>query len=325
MNRVTTTILMLVLMLLSCGDKERIVEVPVEVPGGCAPSPPRGIMVTNHTGYVTICWNSNLNETVSGYKVYYGYYNDYDEIEFEEESPLADIIAPADEPEWYCVDDTETQNLQWLYAVRAYNKYGLSDYSYVAQGTPRPEGSTRLFEHIGFPEYCGFDFNLPDTIGKPLSAAGTDIYFSIESGINELITNPAREVDIQDYGFVGDWDIFDAFDLITYAPDSGWAPSGRVEAISGHMYMLRIDRDAGSGLYHYAKIYITEIGPDYVRYRWAYQEDIGNPDLAPPRPDGQESHAMMILHPDAAPAAQRGGFHRGSETGSTIPPIVQRG
>jgi hypothetical protein len=320
MNRVVTTILMIVLMLLSCGkETERIVDIRNE----CPPSPPRGIIATNHVSYVTICWNSNINERVTGYLVYYGYWNQFDEIEFDEENPIADILAPASEPEWYCVDDLETQNAeQWLYGVRAYNQYGLSEWSYIEQGTPRPEGRTRLFEHVAFPLYSGFDFTFPDTVGQAWDAAGTDIYFSIETGISEIRVNPEREVGIQDYGYVEDWEIFEAFDLISYAPADGWSPSGRVEAITGHMYMLRLDRDEGLDLYHYAKIFVTEVGPDYVRFRWAYQEDIGNPDLAPPPPSsvgGDEMAGIGGVYPE-----DRSDRDRGFDKGSTIPPIVQR-
>lgn len=308
-------------MLLSCGETERIVEVRNE----CPPSPPRGIIAANHIGYVTICWNSNINDYVNGYLVYYGYWNQFDEIEFDEENPIADVLAPAEEPDWYCIDDLETMNAeQWLYAVRAYNEYGLSEWSYIEQGTPRPDGRTRLFEHVTFPQYGGFDFTLPDTIGQVWDANGTDIYFSIASGISEIITSPVREVDIQDYGYVEDWEIFEAFDLISYAPADGWAPSGRVEAITGHMYMLRLDRDENLDLYHYAKVYVTEVGPDYVRLRWAYQEDIGNPDLSPPAPGGENGNTKIR---DGNARTDRSSIDRakGFKKGSTVPPIAQRG
>lgn len=320
MNKVAITILVIVLMLLSCGEKERIVEVPI----GCPPSPPRGIISTNHVGYVTICWNSNVNEVVNGYKVYYGYVDEYDDIVFDEEYPIADVPAPADEPEWYCVDDTETQNEQWLYAVRAYNEFGLSEWSYITQGTPRSEGSITLHEHIQFPQSSGFDFFPPIDEGQTWDAPTTDIYFSIAAGISELIANPDREVDIQDYGFVGDWDIFEAFDLISYAPDSGWAPSGQVEAITGHMYMLRLDQDRNLNLYHYAKVYVTEVGPDFIKFRWAYQEDIGNRDLSPPPPGNTGGSSIRAIR--AANVRKKGSdVESVYDKGSTIPPIVQRG
>ncbi|MCK4237467.1 MAG: hypothetical protein KAX38_10140, partial [Candidatus Krumholzibacteria bacterium] len=80
-------------------------------------------------------------------------------------------------------------------------------------------------------------------------------------------------VDIQDYGFVY------GFDAVSRAPDEGWSPSRRTEAIAGHCYILRLLED--DDYQHYVKLYVTEVTIDFVMFWWAYQTAPENRDLIP--------------------------------------------
>ncbi|MEO0156993.1 MAG: hypothetical protein ABIL07_07755, partial [candidate division WOR-3 bacterium] len=64
-----------------------------------------------------------------------------------------------------------------------------------------------------------------------------------------------------------------SFDEIGYAPDDGWSPTGIVEAIVGHTYVIWTWDN------HFAKIRVASLKPGYVIFDWAYQVDPGNPEL----------------------------------------------
>ncbi|MCK4773326.1 MAG: hypothetical protein KAT30_01020, partial [Candidatus Krumholzibacteria bacterium] len=79
-------------------------------------------------------------------------------------------------------------------------------------------------------------------------------------------------VDVQDYGFI---------DLIyvDWAPVAGWAPSGQVELIQGHSYIVRIVK--GGNTFNMAKINVVAVSTASVTLDWAYQKDNRNRELAP--------------------------------------------
>ena len=76
-SRLVAAVSILMLILLSCGEKEKVVEV--EVPSDCPPSAPRGLIAYNLDGYVELCWYPNPEDDIDGYDVYYGEeaYGDY--------------------------------------------------------------------------------------------------------------------------------------------------------------------------------------------------------------------------------------------------------
>jgi len=80
-----------------------------------------------------------------------------------------------------------------------------------------------------------------------------------------------RGAGIQDMGYTSEWD------NIGYGPPAGWSEPGVVEVILDHTYTILTDDN------HYAKMRVIDIDDDgMVRLQWAYQEDTGNPELAPP-------------------------------------------
>ena len=259
-------LLSILLLLISCGKKERIVEVPV--PMDCAPSAPRGVYSVNMGDRVEIVWYPNPETDVVSYDVYRGafLYGDYFYI-----GSVNDVDPdPAD----YYYDDTDVETgVQYFYAVVAVDAKGNeSDLSYEeVSGTPRPEGQLTIYAATVLPDHSGYDFSSLSDSSQAYNLATTDIYFSTSSGFAQLVAYRAG-VDIQDYGFTGD------FDAVNYAPTEGWSISRSAEAIAGHCYILRLFEGDGD---HYAKLFVNEVTDQSVKFTWGYQTAPNNRDLSP--------------------------------------------
>lgn len=268
MNRIMAISITVVLLIISCGEKERIVEVPV--PANCPPSAPTGVYSVNLDGTVLICWRANPEDDIEGYDVYRGtsYYGSYNYLGSVDHTGAAS----------YCFEDLDTHNgLQFYYAVAAYDKDGLSsELSYEeVTGTPRPEGEISLQDYSVLPLIAGYDLSSLSNTAQPYNAPSTDIFYSGSLGDARLIIARRDGVEIQDYGYVGD------FDAVNYAPTEGWSPSRSAEAIAGHCYIVRLIESDGL---HYAKLFVKSATGTYVTFMWAYQTAPGNRDLAPPSP-----------------------------------------
>lgn len=276
--------MMIFLLLLSCSGEERIVEVPVPI--NCTPPAPTGVYAINVDGYIYICW-------------YPSYANDIDYYEILRsnawEGPfqwVGDVNATYPQPYEYCFDYDVANGVQYFYAVRAVDTGGLrSDYSpdYVtatARYENPPGDPLTLNEVDQLPLQSGYYFSGLTNEAQDYTLASTDIYFDVIR--NELvqdiphIVGARAGVEIQDYGFVGTSQ--GSYDGINYAPDLGWAPTQKTEAIVGHCYVIEILE--GDGI-HYAKITIIEVTPNHVTFYWAYQSDPGNRDFAP-RPEDDD-------------------------------------
>jgi len=265
-----------ILLMISCGEKERIVEVPVPV--DCAPSAPRGVFSVNMYDRVRIIWYPNPESDVAGYDVYRGesLYGDYFYI------GSVDDVEP-DPPDYYFDDLDVEPGRQYFYAVVAYDRAGNeSDLSYEeVSGTPRPEGVITLYDMDDLPDQSGYDLSSLSGVPQRYNLEDTDIYFDHGSdGVARILVYRAGVV-IKDYGFTGD------FDAVNLAPEEGWSPSGEVEAVAGHCYILRTLEADG---YHYAKLYVTEVTSQFVTFAWAFQIDPGNRDLVPFNGVGKEEN-----------------------------------
>ena len=78
---------------------------------------------------------------------------------------------------------------------------------------------------------------------------------------------PFTDTDLQDAGFGVN------LDAVDFAPTVGWSPSGAVELIPGHCYVVRAPGR------HYAKFRVTQLTSGSVVLDWAYQLDPGNREL----------------------------------------------
>jgi hypothetical protein len=283
--------LLLFLLMLSCSGEEKIVEVPVAI--NYPPTPPTGVSAINADGYIIICWYPSNVADIDHYEIYRAL--NYDgPFEY-----VRGFRASYPEPYDYCADFDATNGVQYFYAVRAFDTSGLaSEYSldYVT-ATPRPESPSLLTlnEYTVSPDLSGYNFS--SLSGNPQNYLDetTDVYYAVvENGFGEnvpYIVAYRTGVEIQDYGYVGL--TLSAYDVIYYAPDEGWSPTRKAEAIAGHCYILRIpDED---GFIHYAKITLIEITPSYVKFYWAYQTDPGNRDLIPAAPDEEQDDRAKAL------------------------------
>jgi hypothetical protein len=280
MNRIMAMISIMMLIMISCGEKEKIVNVPVN----CAPSSPRGVYSVNYEGTVQICWVANYESDMDGYNVYRS------ETLDGSYSPIGTVYVNTSNPAEYCFEDLDTANgIHYYYAVSAFDQGGAESdliVEEVVSGTPRPEGQLTLYDAVSLPSQSGYDFypGLSNT-AQQFDLSTTDIYFGVIGGIPAIVARRVG-VEIQDYGYAG------SFDAVGYAPDDGWAPSRSAEAIVKHMYILQLLE--GTDI-HYAKLYVTAITGDHVTFYWAFQTDPGNPDLAPPAP-GRGTGALSSAH-----------------------------
>ena len=305
-NRIMAMISIMMLIMISCGEKEKIVNVPVN----CSPAPPHGVYSVNYDGTVLICWVANYESDMEGYRIYRsatidGLY-----------SPIGTVYVTTANTVEYCFEDLDTANgIHYYYAVSAFDKGGAESdliVEEVVSGTPRPEGQITLYDRNSIPAQSGFDFypalaNVAQSWNNP----ATDLYFENNAGTVRLVTYRSG-VEIQDYGFASN------FDAVGYAPADGWAPSGTVEAIARHMYILMLSE----GTYtHYAKVYVTSVTPSLVTFYWAFQTDPGNPDLAPPAPGRGTGALSSARRSDALP-----GLNTEAKLTDRFsdPPIVER-
>jgi hypothetical protein len=277
--------MMIFLMLLSCSGEEKIVEVPVPV--NCTPPAPTGVYAINVDGYIYICWYPSYANDIDYYEILQA---DFFEGPY---SLVATLNATYPQPYEYCLDFDTPNGEQYFYAVRAVDVGGLrSDYSpdYVT-ATARyenPPGEPLTLNEVDLiPGMSGYNFSSLSNTAQDYTLESTDIFYDVLR--NELdedipyIVCARAGVKIQDYGYVGTSQ--GSYDPINYAPDMGWAPYAKVEAIVGHCYILEILEGTDK---HYAKITVIEAAPGYVTFYWAYQSDPNNRDLAPRQPDDDD-------------------------------------
>jgi len=153
------------------------------------------------------------------------------------------------------------------FAVAAYDRAGNeSPLSYEdVFDTPRPEGfGDVLRSRPANPDLSGWDFSAYAVV--PFDAEITDVYFDLRDGVPVMFA-PFVDTDIQDAGYTG------SLDGVDFAPLNGWSPSGTVELILGHSYVVWTHDD------HYAKFRVTSVSADRLVFDWAYQVDRGNREL----------------------------------------------
>jgi hypothetical protein len=227
------------------------------------PFPPDGVFSVTGDHLVTIYWNQNQESDLAGYRVYRGnvdlsgpYY------------PLADVSKSTT-----VYDDTDVNNGEtWFYAVAAFDRAGHE--SELSRedvfDTPRPEGFGLVLVDLGQDaSRAGYDFSSLSNLPQLATANTTDIYFESQAG-GKYIVCADPGVDIQDYGLI---------DLVgvDWAPEIGWAPSKKAEAIAGHSYIVRVLD--GQGDFNMAKFIVKDSPTTTVTLDWAYQAVQNNPEL----------------------------------------------
>jgi len=228
------------------------------------PAAPRGVYSVTGDGEVSLRWMHNTEPDHAGYRIYQspcdaGPGCPYDPIGMTE-ADHHEILG-------------QTNGVTRFYAVAAYDHAGNeSDLSYeTVFDTPRPAGTGLvLANYLDVPAGSGYDFS--EYVARSWDHVDTDIFFGDNGSIVQMFV-PDFSTDIQDAGFAG------SLDAVDFAPNGGWSPTGTVELIQGHCYVVWTRDD------HYAKFRVTSIlrgtptAPARVTLDWAYQIDPGNGEL----------------------------------------------
>jgi hypothetical protein len=243
------------------------------------PAAPRSLYSVTGDHEVTLRWTSNTESDLVGYRVYMapcptGGDCPYDRVGFTAGTS-------------FDVTGLTNGTKQW-FAVAALDRAGNeSDLTYEnVSDVPRPAGSGRtLADYVTTPRTAGWDFS--QFTVRAWDDPATDIFYGFHrdaSGTTYAqIFVPDYATEIQDAGYAG------SLDAVDYAPAAGWSPSGAVEAIVGHCYVVQT-RD-----HHYAKLQVTSVTPGSVTMDWAYQTAQDERELAARPADGETPAARRPI------------------------------
>lgn len=261
------------LVLTSCN------EDPVAPRDLTPPAAPRGLYTVTGDQTVYVSWYGNTEPDVAGYRIYEagcesGPSCPYDRVGSTNGTTFAigGLI----------------NGVTRFFAVAAYDHAGNeSDLTYeTIHDTPRPEGvGAVITSFVASPATAGWDFSAARV--RAFDDPVTDMFYG-DNGSALIMFVPDFATDIQDAGFAGDEYGVQPLDAVDFAPNGGWSPTGSVELIQGHCYVVRT-RDN-----NYAKFRVTSIiaqppGPPAIQFDWAYQVATNNPELKarPARTEGQ--------------------------------------
>jgi hypothetical protein len=242
------------------------------------PASPRGLYSVTGDGRVTLHWLANTEGDVAGYRVYMGPCATGASCPYD---PVATTMRTV-----FTVGQL-ANGVTAYYGVTAFDGAGneselsLED----VRDTPRPAGTGAALSAVqASPALSGWDFSAYRV--RPWDDPRTDMYFSANGSIDEMLTADPVAIGIQDVGFAS------TLDAVDFAPPAGWSPTGSVELIIGHNYVVWTSDD------HFAKFRVTGLGGQVV-FDWAYQIAAGNDELrakpvAPAPPGG------VRARPDAA-------------------------
>ena len=226
------------------------------------PAAPRGVFSVTGDGTVAVHWLANTEADVAGYRIYSspcanGPDCPYDPVGATSGTSFVVTGLPNGVTRFYAVGAFD----------RAGNEGRLSKED--VYDTPRPAGYGRtLGDYVDEPAISGWDFSA--ALRRPFDDPQSDVYFGYSGGVYRLFA-AYTDTDIQDAGFGA------SLDDVDWAPTGGWSPTGSVELIPGHNYVVwtRI----GSPDVHYAKFRVTGLTPHLVTFDWAYQVAPGNREL----------------------------------------------
>jgi len=242
------------------------------------PQAPRGVFSVTGDGQAKLQWLANTEADLAGYRVY--------------ESPCASgPNCPYDRVG--ATTDTKfavsglTNGVTRFFAVSAVDRAGnespLSPENVF--DTPRPAGTATLANFVTNSAGAGWNFAAASV--RASDDLTTDIYFGDNGSVSQMFatnSNNSTEpnTEIQDAGYAT------TLDAVDFAPNNGWSPTGTVEMIPGHCYIVWTKDD------HYAKFRVIGLSHSQVGLEWAYQTAPGNPELHA-RPARQEPGTPRAL------------------------------
>lgn len=259
--RTATLVLLLAAAALAAGCREDRSVAPRDL---TPPAAPRGVYSITGDHAVSLYWLQNTESDVVAYKIF--------------DSPCGTascVYDPIGTSATTSFTVTGIPNgVTRFYAVAAVDRAGnVSDLSYdTVFDTPRPEGfAAGLNNYVNTTAGAGWDFSLGGV--RASGDPETDMFFGDNGSVAQMFT-PDTQTDIQDAGYGT------SLDLVDFAPSAGWSPTGSVELIPGHCYVVWTRDD------HYAKFRVTGLTSSRVTFDWAYQVDPGNRELRSRRPPG---------------------------------------
>lgn len=234
------------------------------------PAAPRGLFSVTGDGRATLVWLANTESDVTGYRIYQAPCASGSSCPYE---LIGTVSAPADEEYVQYVVTGLANGETAFFAVSAVDRDGLeSELSWNdVFDTPRPAGSGLVLRNAFAELYdVGYDFSAFSRTDSP--DPPTDIFYGyrVDSTgyVYQQVFVPDYGTNIQDAGYAT------SLDAVDFASTQGWSPSGTVEAVVGHNYVVWT-RDN-----HYAKFRVTAVSAGAVTLDWAYQLDPGNQELA---------------------------------------------
>ena len=232
------------------------------------PAAPRGLFSVTGDHQATLSWLANTESDVAGYRVY--------------EAPCAsgsscpyDRIGATAATQFNATG--LTNGVTRYFAISAVDQAGNESALSFEDvfDTPRPAGSTALNNFVNTTANAGWDFSSFAKVASDDPSA--DIFYGNNGSIaqmfaTEVQVQPGTFIpnDIQDAGYASS---LDAVDFSPVGNSAGWSPTGTVELIPGHCYIVWTWDD------HYAKFRVTGLSSTTVSLDWAYQTATGNPEL----------------------------------------------
>ena len=277
--RTLITLLLGTLLLAGCRD-----DTVVSPRDTVAPAAPRGVRTVTGDHQVIITWLANTEADLAGYRVY---------ISDCAGGPGCEYTRVGTTQGTTFVVDALQNGRTRYFDISAVDAAGnesapTQDYFY---DTPRPAGSgLRISNYLADTLRAGYDFG--DYSVVTYRSINADVVYGRSGGL-ALLTAPFTDTQIQDAGYAT------SLDAVDFAPPSGWAPSGTVELVPGHCYVLLVRNS------NYAKLRVTSLDDAGVTLDWAYQTDPGNPELHA-RPDHDRPRVRRQL-PWTASAARAPG------------------
>jgi hypothetical protein len=222
----------------------------------------------------TLYWYANTESDVAGYRIYTA------PVENGPDGPYFRAGTTASPTTSFVITGLENGVTKYLAVSAVDNNGNESDLSYdTVFDTPRPAGyGATLANFVNGVAGAGWDFSAYNT--RASDDPATDI-FGYNGTTHQMFALDVM-TDIQDMGWAGH------LDAIDYAPAQGWSPTGTVELIPGHCYVVWT-RDN-----HFAKFRVTSLSASLVVFDWAYQTDPGNGELRARRAIGDGPVARPI-------------------------------
>jgi hypothetical protein len=224
------------------------------------PTPPRGVFSVTGDQSAAIHWLSNTEGDLAGYHVYFS------DCPGGPGCPFQRIGTTSQED---FVAGGLANGATYYFAVSAFDYSGNeSELSYDnVFDTPRPAGNgatlLNFVTHATGP--TAWDFSGASAVRSDDPVA--DVFFG-DNGSVSLMFAVDTYTDIQDAGWQPD------LDGVDFAPAQGWSPTGSVELIPGHCYVVWTRDD------NFAKFRVVGLTSDAVTFDWAYQVARGNRELA---------------------------------------------